>query len=81
MNENKYDLETPCLIIDQDLLEQNLIKMQNLADNKGKKLRPHAKTHKCISLAKKQIECGAIGVCAAKISEAELLAKAGIEEF
>ncbi len=79
MNEYKYDLETPCLIIDQDLLEQNLSKMQKLADNKGKKLRPHAKTHKCIALAKKQIEYGAIGVCAAKISEAELLSKAGIE--
>jgi len=77
--QTKYDLETPCLIIDQELLEQNLSKMQKLADKKDKKLRPHAKTHKCITLAKKQIEYGAIGVCAAKISEAEILAKAGVQ--
>ncbi len=77
--ENKFDLETPCLIIDKDILEQNLRKMQTLAESKGKKLRPHAKTHKCTTLAKKQIEYGAIGVCAAKISEAELLAKAGVK--
>jgi D-serine deaminase-like pyridoxal phosphate-dependent protein len=79
MNKDKNDLETPCLILDQDILEQNLSRMQALAESKGKNLRPHAKTHKCITLAKKQIEYGAIGVCAAKISEAELLAKAGIE--
>jgi len=77
--QNKYDLETPCLILDIDILEQNLRKMQALADVKGRGLRPHAKTHKCITLAKKQIEYGAIGVCAAKVSEAEKLAKAGIK--
>ena len=76
---DKYSLETPCLILDQDILEQNLSRMQTLADSKGKKLRPHAKTHKSIDLAKKQIEYGSIGICAAKISEAELLAKAGIK--
>ncbi len=77
--ENKFDLETPCIIVDQDLLENNLRKMQAIADSKGKKLRPHAKTHKCTTLAKKQIEYGAIGICAAKISEAEVLAKAGVK--
>lgn len=79
--ENKFDLETPCLIIDKDILEKNLKKMQSLADKRGKKLRPHAKTHKCTTLAKKQIEYGAIGICAAKISEAEMLAKAGVKEI
>ncbi len=77
--QNKFDLETPCLILDQDILEQNLQKMQAFADRKGKNLRPHAKTHKSISLAKKQIEFGAIGICAAKVSEAGVLAKAGIK--
>jgi D-serine deaminase-like pyridoxal phosphate-dependent protein len=75
----KSDLETPCLILDSDIVEQNLQKMQAFADSKGKKLRPHAKTHKCTTLAKKQIEHGAIGVCAAKVSEAEKLAAAGME--
>lgn len=76
---NKYDLETPCLVIDYDILENSLTKVQSLADIKGKKLRPHVKTHKCTTLAKKQIEHGAVGICAAKISEAEVLAKAGIK--
>lgn len=75
----KHELDTPCLILDLDILEENLRKMQNLADDAGKNLRPHVKTHKCSTLARKQIETGAIGICAAKISEAEGLAEAGIE--
>ena len=75
----KYELDTPCLIIDIDILERNLSNMQATAHAAGKNLRPHAKTHKCSLLAKKQIEAGAIGVCAAKVSEAEALTDAGIQ--
>ena len=75
----KYELDTPCLTIDIDILEKNLAIMQAAADAAGKNLRPHAKTHKCYQLAKKQLEAGAIGVCAAKVSEAEVLADAGVQ--
>jgi D-serine deaminase-like pyridoxal phosphate-dependent protein len=77
--QNKSDLDTPCLVLDLDILEKNLEKMQADTGRAGKNLRPHAKTHKCSALAQKQIEAGAIGVCAAKISEAEALVKAGID--
>ncbi len=79
--EVKADLDTPCLIIDLDILEINLQKMKELAGKAGKSLRPHAKTHKCSALAKKQIGMGAIGVCAAKVSEAEALTAAGVAEI
>jgi D-serine deaminase-like pyridoxal phosphate-dependent protein len=78
-NAFKYKLDTPCLTIDIDILERNLSKMKTVARSAGKKLRPHAKTHKCSRLAKKQIAAGAIGACAAKVSEAEVLADAGIQ--
>ena len=78
---NKFDLDTPCLILDMDILERNIQSMQAAVKLSGKNLRPHAKTHKCSALAKKQIEAGAIGVCTAKISEAEVLVKAGIESI
>ncbi len=71
-------LDTPCLVLDLDMLEGNLQKMQAVAKHAGKNLRPHAKTHKCSALARLQIEAGAIGVCVAKVSEAERLAKAGL---
>ncbi|MBI4766278.1 MAG: DSD1 family PLP-dependent enzyme [Deltaproteobacteria bacterium] len=75
---NKFDLDTPCLVLDLDLLETNLRKMQDAVNRAGKNLRPHAKTHKCSPLAQKQREAGAIGICAAKVSEAEALVKAGL---
>ena len=76
---NKFDLDTPCLVLDIDILEHNLQKMQRTVTGAGKGLRPHAKTHKCSTLAKKQIAAGALGVCAAKVSEAEALVRAGVE--
>jgi len=78
MKNNKYELDTPCLTIDIDSLNDNLTKMQAAVQAAGKSLRPHAKTHKCSLLAKEQIRAGAVGICAAKISEAEALANAGV---
>ena len=77
----KSDLETPCLVLDVDVLERNLKKMQAVVEHAGKNIRPHVKTHKCSALAQRQIEVGAIGVCAAKVSEAEALVKAGLENI
>ena len=73
-----HDLDTPCLVLDTDILERNLLKMQDVVSRAGKAIRPHAKTHKCSALARRQIEVGAVGACAAKVSEAEALVKAGL---
>jgi D-serine deaminase-like pyridoxal phosphate-dependent protein len=78
---SKFAIDTPCLLLDLDILEHNIRKMQAIATKAGKSLRPHAKTHKCSSLARMQIEAGAIGVCAAKLSEAEALVKAGLDDI
>jgi D-serine deaminase-like pyridoxal phosphate-dependent protein len=74
----KFELDTPCLTVDIDILEHNLANMQASVRAAHKDIRPHAKAHKCSLLAKKQIEAGAIGVCAAKVSEAEALTDAGV---
>ena len=76
---NKLELDTPCLVLDLDILTGNLQKMQCLARRAGKALRPHAKTHKCSALAHRQVEEGAVGICAAKVSEAEALVQAGLK--
>jgi D-serine deaminase-like pyridoxal phosphate-dependent protein len=75
---HKGELDTPCLLLDMDVLERNIDKMQAAVGRAGKHLRPHAKTHKCSALARKQIDAGAIGVCVAKVSEAEALVNAGL---
>ena len=74
----KAELPTPALLIDLDLLEANIAKMAAHAKAVGINLRPHAKSHKCPEIAKRQLAAGAVGVCVATISEAEALVDAGI---
>ncbi|MDI9819707.1 MULTISPECIES: DSD1 family PLP-dependent enzyme [unclassified Legionella] len=78
---NKNDLDTPCLVIDKSTLEFNLNVMLQHAQNTQINIRPHVKTHKCSKLAKLQIEYGAIGISAAKVSEAEVLINTGINNI
>lgn len=77
----KNDLDTPCLIIDKNLLEFNLNAMRQHSHKTKVNIRPHVKTHKCSKLAKLQMEYGAIGISAAKVSEALGLINAGINNI
>jgi D-serine deaminase-like pyridoxal phosphate-dependent protein len=72
-------LNTPVLVLDRDALDRNIARMAALVEQHGVKLRPHAKTHKSVNIARRQIAAGAVGVCCAKIGEAEVLADGGIE--
>ncbi len=75
---NFHDLPTPSLVLDLDRFDFNLDAMSRLAARSGVALRPHAKTHKCVEIARRQIQKGAIGICVATIAEAEVLARTGI---
>ena len=75
------ELETPILVIDLDIMERNLAKMMSILEGSKIKLRPHLKTAKSPALAQKMIQAGAIGICCAKLSEAEVMANAGITDI
>ncbi len=75
------DLDTPSLVIDREILDRNLREMQQLADRAGINLRPHIKTHKCSSLARKQVALGACGIAVAKLSEASVMIEAGLGDI
>ena len=68
-------------MVDLNVLEANLAYMQSYCDSHGLKLRPHIKTHKCPDIAKMQLELGAIGITCQKLSEAEVMADAGITDI
>jgi D-serine deaminase-like pyridoxal phosphate-dependent protein len=76
---SKWDLDTPALCVDLDALDANIARAQAVLTRNGIAARPHAKTHKCAAIAKRQLAAGAIGICTAKLSEAEALFAAGIE--
>jgi D-serine deaminase-like pyridoxal phosphate-dependent protein len=75
---SRADLNTPVLVLDVDALDRNIQRMAALATNHGVALRPHAKTHKSVDIALRQKKAGAVGVCCAKIGEAEVLAEGGV---
>ena len=72
-------LLTPALVVDLDKFETNLLRHQRICGEAGLRMRPHAKTHKCSEIAKRQAEAGAVGVCCATLHEAEVMVGAGID--
>ena len=71
-------MDTPTLVIDLDAFERNLDRMAAFGRTTGTAIRPHAKTHKSPEVARLQLERGAIGLCCAKLGEAEIFADAGL---
>jgi D-serine deaminase-like pyridoxal phosphate-dependent protein len=75
------ELLTPALLLDVDILERNLAKMQKKVTALGSLLRPHIKTHKCIEIARMQRERGAKGITVSTFYEAQEFAKAGFDDI
>lgn len=77
---SKWELETPSLCLELEVMESNLKKVHQKLLGTGIGVRPHIKTHKTPALARMQMEAGAVGVCAAKLSESEAMLENGIPE-
>src|SRR5262245_51222226 len=75
---DRHEIPTPALLLDLDRFERNIQRMATFVKGAGKKLRPHAKTHKCPEIARRQVVAGAVGVSVAKVGEAEVMAQAGV---
>jgi D-serine deaminase-like pyridoxal phosphate-dependent protein len=75
---SKWDLDTPALCVDLDALDGNIATMRTRLAAAKMASRPHGKTHKCPAIAKRQLAGGSIGICAAKVSEAEVFSSNGI---
>jgi D-serine deaminase-like pyridoxal phosphate-dependent protein len=72
------EIETPAVVIDRTRLQRNITGMQQLADARGVRLRPHVKTHKCLEIAQLQLAAGAVGITASKTDEALVFIEAGV---
>ncbi len=75
------NIDTPALLIDAAALERNIARMKALAEAAGIDYRPHAKSHKSPLIAAMQIAAGAVGVCCAKLGEAEVMATGGVPDI
>ena len=78
---DEADIQTPCLVLDLDALERNIVKMGNFAREMGVRHRVHGKMHKSVDVALLQERLGdSVGVCCQKVSEAEVFARGGIRD-
>ena len=80
IGKSKWDLDSPALCVDLDKMSQNIKGVHTALQGTGVGVRPHIKTHKCPAIAKMQMDAGAVGVCAAKISESEVMLENGIKD-
>jgi D-serine deaminase-like pyridoxal phosphate-dependent protein len=74
------DIDTPALVLELDAFERNLRTLAESVKGRALRVRPHAKTHKCAEIAKRQLAHGAVGVCCQKVAEAQALVEAGIND-
>ncbi|MEJ1158323.1 alanine racemase [Prosthecomicrobium sp. N25] len=72
---------TPALVVDMDVVERNIGRVQALCDAKRVANRPHVKTHKCVELARLQVRSGARGITCQKLGEAEVMADGGLSDI
>jgi D-serine deaminase-like pyridoxal phosphate-dependent protein len=73
------EVDTPALVLDLDAFERNLATLKTSVGSRVR-VRPHAKTHKCPEVAKRQIALGAVGMCCQKVSEAEAMVDGGVRD-
>ncbi|HEX3721814.1 MAG TPA: alanine racemase [Nitrolancea sp.] len=71
-------LDTPCLVVHEEILERNVQAMAEYARSRGIQVRPHQKTHKTAEIARMQLDAGASGATCAKLGEAEALVDSGV---
>jgi D-serine deaminase-like pyridoxal phosphate-dependent protein len=75
------ELTTPALVLDLEVFEQNVEAYQQQINVHGLRARPHAKSHKCAEIARRQIAAGAVGICTASLHEAEAMVGEGINNI
>ena len=75
------DLDTPVVIVDLDIMQENLKSLAQYCWQHRLSLRPHTKTHKTPQIAKMQIESGCHGITVAKVGEAEVMVRSGIDDI
>lgn len=75
---SRHRLSTPALVLDVEVMESNIALMAARAREKRYKLRPVAKIHKSVEIARRQVAAGGIGMCCSTIAECELMVNAGI---
>lgn len=72
---------TPFLALDLEVLDANIARTATWAEERRLALRPHAKTHKSVEIARRQADAGASGLTVATVGETETFAQDGFDDL
>jgi D-serine deaminase-like pyridoxal phosphate-dependent protein len=75
------DLQTPCALVDLDVVERNTAAMSERIRKLGARLRPHVKTHKCVEAARLQVRGHFGGIAVSTLAEAKVFARGGFRDI
>ncbi len=75
------ELDTPCLVLDELRMQDNIARMQGHLDALGVLFRPHVKTSKCLDVARRQRDAGARGITVSTLKEAEEFFDGGFDDI
>ena len=78
---NLNELNTPCLILDKNLLEKNCNKAREKCSELNTTLRPHVKTPKSIEVAKIALGKDVGPITVSTLEEAEYFASSGFKDI
>jgi D-serine deaminase-like pyridoxal phosphate-dependent protein len=76
-----FGFDTPFVLVDVEIMERNLRRTATTVAGWGLALRPHAKTHKSLDIARRQLAAGAAGLTVATVAEAEIFADGGVTDL
>jgi len=74
-------LDTPRVVVDLARVAANIERLQVEMARRGIALRPHAKTHKSLAVARMQLAAGAHGITVGTLGEAAVFSRAGIDDL
>ncbi|MHC3436992.1 alanine racemase [Natrialbaceae archaeon A-gly3] len=76
------ELETPALLVDLEVMDDNIDRYVSMAEDNGVRLRSHVKTHKVPAIAHRQHQrSNGGGIVCQKPGEAEVMAASGLEDI
>ena len=75
------ELDTPCLVLDELRMQDNIARMQGHLDALGALFRPHVETSKCLDVARRQRDAGARGITVSTLKEAEEFFDGGFDDI
>lgn len=78
---NLDTIETPAVVVELDVMEQNMRRYAMFADKHDVALRCHTKTHKIPAIANWEANWTDAGIVCQTLSEVEVMAQAGLDDI